>query len=173
MTSISLTYTPSGLCTSCLFVCLLVNVYIPVHSNPPGETKSPALVFSVQRNCARLERWCICNSDISYSNSYSVCVFYICIKESQCCCPSMGNCPNCKKDDEARCYKQIQALLQIQIQPRAAVKGLVKPIYLCSVHAEYRDYQVFILYKVQRFPATGNTFTLLYCSDYFSRFCTI
>ena len=42
-----------------------------------------------------------------------------------CSCPKMGSCNKCQKDDEAR----------------EAVKGLVKPIFKCPIHADYRDYQ--------------------------------
>ena len=48
------------------------------------------------------------------------------VKEIQCECPRMGECGACQKDDEAR----------------EKVKGLVKPIFMCPIHAEYRDYQV-------------------------------
>lgn len=47
------------------------------------------------------------------------------VKEIQCECPRMGECGACQKDDEAR----------------EKVKGLVKPIFMCPIHAEYRDYQ--------------------------------
>ena len=42
-----------------------------------------------------------------------------------CTCTSMEACPACHKDNKIR----------------EETEGLVKPIYQCSVHAEYRDYQ--------------------------------
>ena len=51
------------------------------------------------------------------------------VKEIQCECPRMGDCRACQKDDLAR----------------EKVKGLVKPIFMCPIHAEYRDYQVHLL----------------------------
>ena len=51
------------------------------------------------------------------------------VKEIQCECPRMGDCRACQKDDLAR----------------EKVKGLVKPIFMCPIHAEYRDYQVHFL----------------------------